>query len=232
MIPADQLPQWPDGLPVSTNDLFAMMAERSYSAMIVTDRDYRILWINAAFTRLTGYTIEEARGRRPADFMRCPDADPAAGEKVRAALAEGRNFHVTLPNRRKDGTRYWINIDGQPAHSPGGELIAYVVVGMDVTAQIEHEAALRRNEELVNETQRIAGIGSWEYDPATGLCRWSAETFRIYGLPPSDHAPDVAYGVAGYIEAHRPLIEVAFVQCLQMGVPFDIEVQLRRPDGR
>ncbi|HSI07660.1 MAG TPA: PAS domain-containing protein [Rariglobus sp.] len=232
MIPADQLPQWPDGLPISTNDLFAMMAERSYSSTIVTDRDYRILWANASFTRMTGYTLEEARGRNPADFLRCPEADPAAGEEIRAAIAAGRNFHVTLSNRRKDGSRYWINVDGQPARAPGGELVAYVVVGTDVTAQIEHEAALQRKEALLNETQRIARIGSWEYDVDTGNCFWSAETYRIYGLPVSDRAPNVSEGIAGYIEAHRPVVETAFNQCLRMGVPYDIEIILRQPGGR
>ena len=232
MITADQLPQWPDGLPISTNDLFAMMAARSHSAMIVTDPEYRILWVNPAFTRLSGYTVDEARGRRPADFLRCPGTDPGPGEEIRKAIAEGRSFHVTLPNLRKDGSRYWINVDGQPARTPGGELVAYVVVGMDVTAQVEHETALQRNETLLNETQRIARIGSWEYEVDTGACFWSAETYRIYGLPVTGQAPDVATGMAGYVDSHRPVIETAFNQCLGMGVPFDIEVLLRQPGGR
>jgi PAS domain S-box-containing protein len=232
MITADQLPQWPDGLPISTNDLFAMMAARSYSATIVTDRDYRILWVNPSFTRLSGYTLEEARGRCPADFLRCPGTDPTAGEEIRTAIAEGRSFHVTLPNLRKDGARYWINIDGQPVHTSGGELVAYVVVGMDVTAQVEHETALLRNENLLNETQRIARIGSWEYEVDTGACFWSAETYRIYGLPATDRVPDIAAGMAGYVESHRPIIETAFNQCLRMGVPYDIEALLRQAGGR
>ena len=232
MKPADPLPQWPEGLPISTNDMFAMTAQRAFSATLVTDCHYRILWANPAFTRMTGYNLDEVRGRSPIDFLRCPTADPASGKLILSALSEGRNFHVTVPNIRKNGTRYWVNLDGQPARNPAGELIAYVVVGMDVTDQIEHEAALRRSASLLSETQRIARIGSWEYDPATGNCFWSAETYRIYGLPPSDRAPDVAAGLAGYVEIHRPLIESAFQQCVAMAVPFDIEVQLRQPDGR
>jgi two-component system, sensor histidine kinase and response regulator len=232
MIPSDQNPQWQDTLPITMNDMFAMVAEHTQNAAIVTDPAYRILWANASFSRITGYTLAEARGRSPADFMRCPDSDPAAGEEIREAVAAGRDFRVTLRNRRKDESRYWIRIEGQPIRAETGKLVAYLVVGSDVTRQVEREIALRRNENVFNEAQRIAHIGSWEYDPATGVCQWSAETFRIYGLPPSKDALDVPNGLLAYVEAHRPLLEAAFTQCVKMGVPFDVEAQLVQPGGR
>jgi two-component system, sensor histidine kinase and response regulator len=236
MIPSDQNsqnPQWQESLPISINEMFAMLAEHTQNAAIVTDPEYRILWVNASFKRITGYTLDEAKGRNPADFLRCPEADPAPGDEISQAVAAARSFCVTLRNRRKDNSRYWMLTEGQPFLSADGKLVAYLVVGADVTRQIEREITLRRNENVFNEAQRIAHIGSWEYDPATGASQWSAETYRIYGYNPSQiQHPLAQNGILSYVEAHRPLLETAFAQCVKTGVPFDVEAQLIQANGR
>jgi PAS domain S-box-containing protein len=189
MTSADQTPQWPDLLPIAAGDMFALVAEHTHNAAIVTDPHYRILWANAAFTRVTGYTLDEARGRSPADFLRAPDSDPVLAGEIQDAIAHGRPFQGTLRNRRRDGSGYWIKLEGQSIQDKNGQLVAFLTVGTDVTAQVEREAALTRNEVLFNEAQRIARIGSWDYDLLTRTQQWSAETFIIHGLPPGDAPP-------------------------------------------
>ena len=230
MTPSDQTTNWPEEVPLATNQMFAMIAEHTQSAAIITDPQYRILWANAAFTRTTGYTLNEARGRSPADFLRSPDSDPARSAEVRLAIEQNRSFCVTLRNRRKDGTRIWMRLDGQPIMSEEGQVTAFLVVGADVTTQIEREASLERNEALFNEAQRIARIGNWDYDLATRRQRWSDETFNIHGLPVGE-APPAEVGISAFVEEHQPIIELAFTQCCLMGVPYDVELQLRQHTG-
>ena len=215
---------------MATNQMFAMVAEHTQSAAIITDPQYRILWANPAFTRTTGYTLSEARGRSPADFLRAPDSDPARGAEIRSAIEQNRSFCVTIRNRRKDGMGIWMRLDGQPIVGDHGKVAAFLVVGVDVTAQIERENALQRNEVLFNEAQRIARIGNWDYDLITHRQQWSAETFHIHGLPAGD-APPPELGIGAFIEEHQPVIELAFTQCCLMGVPYDVELQLRQRTG-
>ncbi|HEY9249958.1 MAG TPA: PAS domain-containing protein, partial [Rariglobus sp.] len=230
MSQAEQTPQRSERPSLSTADMFALVAEHSPNAAIVTDRDYRIYWANASFTRLTGYTLDEARGRTPEEFLRPPDADPARAEEIRTALAEGRKFQCVLRNRRKDGRCYWIRLESQPVHDDDNRIVAFLTVGADVTEQVEREAALARNEMLFNEAQHIAHIGSWDYDVETRVQQWSAETFIIHGMPPGE-APSAEAGIAAFAEGHQALIEAAFNQCCRMGVPYDIELQLRPRTG-
>ena len=230
MTSADHTTHWPEDVPLATNQMFAMVAEHTQSAAIITDPHYRILWANAAFTRTTGYTLEEARGRSPSDFLRSPDSDPARNAEVRSAIEQNRSFCVTLRNRRKDGVRIWMRLDGQPILGEDGKIAAFLVVGVDVTAQIEREATLERNEALFNEAQRIARIGNWDYDLLTHRQQWSAETFKIHGLPVGEASP-VEIGISAFIEEHQPIIELAFTQCCLMGVPYDVELQLRQHTG-
>src|SRR3712207_1219572 len=64
-------------------------------------------------------------------------------------------------------------------------------VARDVTARREAEEELRRSERNLAAAQRIAGIGSWEFDPVRNDERWSDETFRILGVSPQSFAPTV-----------------------------------------
>jgi PAS domain S-box-containing protein len=230
MIPADQTTNWPEDVPLATNQMFAMVAEHTQSAAIITDPHYRILWANAAFTRTTGYTLNEARGRSPSEFLRSPDSDPARSAEVRLSIEQNRSFCVTIRNRRKDGVRIWMRLDGQPIFAEDGKVTAFLVVGVDVTTQIERETTLERNEALFNEAQRIARIGSWDYDLLTHQQRWSDETFTIHGLPVGE-APPAEVSISAFIEEHQPVIELAFTQCRLMGVPYDVELQLRQHTG-
>jgi PAS domain S-box-containing protein len=229
MPPIDPISNWPDNLPLAANQMFALVAEHTQNAAIFTDPHYRILWANASFVRTTGYSLDEARGRSPSDFLRAPDNDPERIAEIRSAIEQGREFCVTIRNRRKDGTLVWMRLEGRPVRSEG-RLTGFLVVGADVTVQIERETALERNEALFNEAQRIARIGSWDYDLLTKRRQWSAETFRIHGLPITSTPPSTPL-FSSFIEEHQPMIEAAFTQCCEMGVPFDVELQIRPCNG-
>ena len=231
MTPADPTPKWPDDAGLDQHQMFALVAEHTQNAAIVTDADYRIVWANRAFACITGYSSEEARGRRPYEFLRSPADDPARAVEIRSAVTEGRPFTATLRNRRKDGVVVWMRIEGQPLRNSEGRLHGFLVVGADVTAQIEREAVLERNETLFNEAQRIAHIGNWEFDTSTRTQRWSAETYRIHGLPPASEVPPLSTCIGVFVEDHQAIIDAAFTQCCEMGVPYDVELQLRPLNG-
>jgi PAS domain-containing protein len=59
----------------------------------------------------------------------------------------------------------------------------------DITERKEAEKALRRSEASLAEAQRMAHLGSWEWDPRTGELYWSDKTFRIYGFAPQEFVP-------------------------------------------
>ncbi len=230
MSPPDSYLKWSGALAPAKDHLVALIAEHTQNAAIITDSHYRIIWVNAAFVRATGYTLDEVRGRRPPDFLRAPNANPARAAEIADAIARGTPFSVTIRNCRKDGALIWMRLEGKPIRSDDGRIDAFLVEGADVTEQTDREKTLERNETLFNEAQRIARIGSWDYDLQTGRQQWSAETFRIYGIPIGE-APSAEIAIRTFVEEHRPLIEDAFTQCRQMGVPYDVELQLRPRTG-
>jgi PAS domain S-box-containing protein len=105
----------------------------------------RVRYANDAFFRMTGYAPAEVVGRS-LHLLRCPDADPAALDRVRQALDAGRPVRTELRNRKKDGTGYWVDLSLVPVPDPGGKVAHWVMIQRDVTDRKRAEDALRASE--------------------------------------------------------------------------------------
>ena len=98
-----------------------------------------LVWVNPSFTRVTGYSAEEALGRN-CSFLQGPATDPAVVAEIRAGIAARRQTTVTLLNHRKDGTAFWNQLSISPVFDRVGELTGFVGVQSDVTARVLLEA--------------------------------------------------------------------------------------------
>jgi PAS domain S-box-containing protein len=129
-------------------------------AFSVTDarqEDNPLVWVNPAFTRLTGFPAAEAVGRN-CRFLQDERTDPATVEQLRRAIANRQAVAVTILNRRKDGTTFWNHVSINPVFGTDGEVVSFVGVQTDVTEQVrlneEHEQALDAERIARRETER------------------------------------------------------------------------------
>ncbi|WP_225755500.1 SpoIIE family protein phosphatase [Actinotalea sp. Marseille-Q4924] len=103
-----------------------------------------VVWVNDAFTRTTGWTLEEIVGRRPS-VLHGPDTDPAVGRRMAAAVAAGRTATETILNYRKDGTPFWNQVSLSPVADDDGVVRHWVGIQVDVTERVEHAGGLERS---------------------------------------------------------------------------------------
>ncbi|MDX2146040.1 MAG: ATP-binding protein [Planctomycetota bacterium] len=122
----------------------AEVAERTANAVIITDAARRVEWVNPAFVRMSGYTLDEVRGRTPGEVLQCERTDPATVERIRAAVRAGGACQAKLINRSKSGTDYIIELDIQPIRDDAGRLTGFMSVQNDVTEKEAAAAALAR----------------------------------------------------------------------------------------
>ncbi|CAG0998970.1 partial putative signaling protein, partial [Rhodocyclaceae bacterium] len=126
--------------------LYANIFENSGEAILITDRENRIIAANAAFTRLTGYGLDEVRGRNP-KLLSSGRTPPDTYQQLWAALAERGFWQGELWDRRKDGVIYpkWAAISA--IRSPTGELDHYIASFTDIS---ERKAAEERIDYLAH----------------------------------------------------------------------------------
>ena len=111
----------------------ATIAQGTDNSVMITTPDGVIEWTNDAFTRITGYTAEEARGRRPRDFLQASDSDHAAGDTVWKALRAGRRVSNEFRARSKDGRALVAASEGYPILGDQGDVTGCVFIAHDVT---------------------------------------------------------------------------------------------------
>jgi PAS domain S-box-containing protein len=116
--------------------------EAAANGVAITDGEGTLLWVNAAFTRLTGYSREEAIGRTPR-LLKSGEQPPSFYENLWTTIMSGAPWQGSLVNRRKDGTLYHEDMTITPVSAASGEVTHFVAIKQDVTKRKETEAALR-----------------------------------------------------------------------------------------
>ncbi|QOV89764.1 bifunctional diguanylate cyclase/phosphodiesterase [Humisphaera borealis] len=168
------------------SERLAEIARRTSNAVIITDAEGRITWVNEGFTKITGYTLEEVLGKVPGHMLRCDKTDPGATEIMRTAQRRGVGCRVEIVNRGKDGREYVLDIEIQPLSDASGTLAGFMAIESDITEQVEARAAIARSEVRLRtiidaEPECVKVIGTdgtlLEMNPA-GLRMLEAETIE------------------------------------------------------
>ena len=138
----------------------ATIASRTINSVVITDASGTIEWVNRSFTDITGYTAEEAIGRRPGPLLQGPATDPATKRFMGACIRAGKGFTVQVQNHRKDGTPYWNHLETQPMHDAAGQITGYMSIGTDISTQRAAEQALRRERDRAAQLAREANAAA------------------------------------------------------------------------
>ncbi|HNV20800.1 MAG: PAS domain S-box protein [Candidatus Hydrogenedentes bacterium] len=125
--------------------------------IVITDPQGTIVYVNPAFERVTGYARDEAVGQNPR-ILKSGVHGPAYYETMWAALIQGKIWHGTLTNRRKDGVHIQEDATISPIFDYSGNLMGYVSVKRDVTQQLALEAQVRQAQKLESLITVAGGI--------------------------------------------------------------------------
>ncbi|MFZ5911806.1 MAG: diguanylate cyclase [Chloroflexota bacterium] len=124
----------------------SIAVEQSPSTIIITDTDAHIEYVNSSFTRSTGYTFDEVKGKNP-NILKSGLTPHQTFKEMWSALLAGHTWRGEIINRTKDGKNFWEYTVIAPIYSPEGQVTHYVAIKEDITARILMEQALRESEE-------------------------------------------------------------------------------------
>ena len=195
--------------------------------VFVTDRQGRIQYVNEAFEAITGYTEKEVIGETPA-VLQSGEQDEAFYKELWETILSGKTLRAEFVNEKKDGTQYVEDQTISPVTGEEGELTHFVSSGRDITDRKEREETLRRQRNLLQQTQRLAG--GWEVDLRSEDLSWSDEVYRIHEVEPGTEI-EVGDGIEFFAPDAQPKIRGAFERCVEKGEPYDLELPLDTANG-
>ncbi|MEP4433749.1 MAG: EAL domain-containing protein, partial [Hyphomicrobiales bacterium] len=146
------------------NVVMEMIARHASDGLLIQDIYGHIEWSNPAYSRITGFSVEELRGRKPQEFLLPPDSGISAESiaefkyDIRSGILDSVE---TIRNVRKNGECFWNQLSFAVVEYDGTRDAKVIVISRDVTEQIEREENLKRARE---ETQFTA-----EHDALTKL---------------------------------------------------------------
>lgn len=114
--------------------------------------DEPVVWVNPAFTSITGYSRDEAIGRNCRFLNTGVSGNEAALETIRQTLREQSTCQVEFRNRRKDGSLFWNSLSLAPVFDGVGMVSHYVGFMEDISADIEREKLLTDTLSDLNKT--------------------------------------------------------------------------------
>jgi len=207
---------------------FEKLFELAPEAIVLRDADNRVLRMNKEFTKLFGFSAEEALGRNITDLI-VPDALWEESERLREMLNRGERVNAELVRKRKDGSHITVSFTAAPVRGAGGQAEIYGIY-RDITKRKEKEEALRRSEAYLAEGQRLSHTGSWARDVSTGDVFISREGYRIFGLDPSTKMTLSLILGRMHPEDREPF-EEAIRKAAQEGTDFEADYRLILDDG-
>ncbi len=119
---------------------FHQAVESSSLAVIISDRDGLVEYVNPRFCATTGYSLDDMLGRP--QHTCCDHADCPMGDVMRQVMQSGENWHGEFQALRKDGSQYWVLAFISPVRQAGGAITHYLSILEDISRRKQDEEQL------------------------------------------------------------------------------------------
>jgi PAS domain S-box-containing protein len=160
----------------------SMIATKTRNGVVITDSKGRIVWVNEAFTNITGYSPEEVKGLKPKEFLQHPDVDLDVQKAIGEALERQEGIEVTIENFTKQGESYFNNLQITPIFDESGVLANFIGIQRDITKERKYQEDLLHINSKFELITTKAYIGIWEWNAETNQTYWNDVLLDQFGF--------------------------------------------------
>jgi len=207
---------------------YRSLVENISDVIFSLDVEGGVTYVSPVIQGLSGLTPDEIVGRPFLELVHSDDR-PALSAVVERALAgqpEQHEFRLL----GKDGGSRCVRASSRPLMEEG-RVVGLTCVMSDITERKRAEEALRESEAGLREAQRLAGIGSWDWDTETDTITWSEEYYRIYGIDPTQHPPGYEDHLKAYTPESAAQLDAAVQKNTKTGESYEVDLELAHTGG-
>jgi len=191
-----------------------------------------IQFVSGYVQKLFGYSADEFKAEPGIVNRLIVDEDREMYEQVTDTVFQnGGQSVVQFRCETRDGTRKWLETHLVGICDRTGDPVGLRGVTMDISESKAAEEKLIVKEQQLIEAQRLAQVGSWEWNPTTDDVTWSEEIYRIYGLDPTKPAASFEEHARLYTSESWMRLQSVVANMLQTGQPYEIELEILHVDG-
>lgn len=152
-------------------------------------------------------------------------------EAVAQAIAKGKSYSLEVPFVTAKGNNLWVITQGNPKME-NGKCIRLHGTFQDITKRKQAEMELKKKTAVLQRTEQIANVGSWDWNIETDTVTWSEELFRIFKRKPELGAVSYAEHPKIYTPASMKKLDEAVQKCIKTGKSFELDLEIIRGDGK
>ena len=166
----------------------SMIATRTKSGVIITDKFGRVEWVNESFTTTTGYLLDEIIGLKPKDFLQTDDPNNEHPKKMLSeALRLKQGIELTIQNKTKEGNIYYNLLEITPIFDDSGELLNFIAIQKNISEEVHYKKQLEDINSRFELVNSAANIGIWENDLINKKVSWNDVMYHIYDIKKSEN---------------------------------------------
>ena len=205
----------------------------------VTDDRGRFVQVNPTYAKIYGFSPEDLTGQL--FTIHFPDLSLAEKSKLireyKEFIKDGKYDRGEYKVKQKDGTILIVySTRGCFERQDGKCFVVTTILDITERRKVEEEKtrlidSLQTSEANLAEAQKIARIGNWEYDVATGKFTWSEELFRIFARKKEDKEPSYAEFIQLIDGQDRDLWQKTFEEAINLGTCYQFDFSIVRPNG-
>jgi len=211
--------------------MLELVARHTTNMVVVTNSRREIEWVNPTYTRITGWSLDEVRGRNPRTFLHGPRTSLVAASILGTRLRRGEPVEdFELLNYKKSGEPYWVSLNIQPVRDATGRVTHYVAIQSDVTERKRRELEVTRAHRRMQEAQRMARLASMEHELGSGTLWVTPQARHLLGL--DERARSFEDWMARVHPGDVAAVRARYQAALREGRPYEDEYRLLHPrDG-
>jgi len=207
------------------------LVEASQDMILSLDAQGCFTFVNQAVKQIYGYEPDEMLGRPFTDFM-SPEQRSLDQEIFHGVLQGESIFQYETTNLAKNGKPIQLMINAIALRDTSGNTVGITGTASDITERKLAQEKLKKSEANLATAQKVAHLGSWEFDVITGKNTWSEEVFRIFGLDPTSESPTYPELLEKIHVEDRSLFQNHINRAITEGKPFRIEFRIKLPNGK